>query len=201
VAILVLLLVVILSLSRFGAGPGTGTEGATAPANSPSPAVQDTPADRWAALFQRTPFPYMTPLPPPTWTVLDGTYAKFNPRPGTPVPCRRCPDYAPEGGIWKLNFDKGIFRIFYEVTGWRSIASFTVSGDQLLLFNDANCWEVVGVYTWKLEGGQLTLQVVEDECVSGLRAMNLTELPWLSCQPPNREAAITEHWPKPTGCP
>jgi hypothetical protein len=32
------------------------------------------------------------------------------------------------------------------------------------------------------------------------RAMNLANLPWQSCQPPNTEAAITDHWPKPIGC-
>jgi len=33
-----------------------------------------------------------------------------------------------------------------------------------------------------------------------LRAMNLTQHPWLSCRPPNIEAAVTERWPKPEGC-
>jgi hypothetical protein len=45
-----------------------------------------------------------------------------------------------------------------------------------------------------------TVKVIEDECAIGLRAMNLTNLPWLSCHPPSTEAAITDHWPKPRGC-
>ena len=171
-------------------------------ASNPSPTSQFTPAptDAWFALLQRTPFPYTTPLPPPTRTVIDGTYAKLDPKQEEHVPCKRCPDYAPEGGIWKLHLDGGVYRIFYENTGWRSIASFTVSGDQFALFDDPYCTDVVGRYTWKLEKGVLTLKVIEDDCAIRLRAMNLTSLPWLACRPPNTEAAVTDHWLKPSGC-
>jgi hypothetical protein len=161
---------------------------------------QGLPSHLWAELFQRTPYPYTLPLPPAEATPLDGTYTKFETKETPPVPCRRCPDYAPEGGIWKVNFSKGVFRIFHTVTGWKDMGSFVLSGDQLTLANDPVCHEVVGVYRWKLEDGKLILTVIEDKCAIGLRAMNLTKLPWLSCQPPNREAAITDHWPKPTGC-
>lgn len=174
------------------------------PSTPRSPATSEvptTPLDRWAALLQRTPFPYHTPLPPPTPTALDGTYTKVDPKTATPVPCRRCPDYAPEGGIWKLYLDRGIFRIYHPITGWRSMGSYTVSGDRIVFFNDPVCPDLVGTYTWKLEEGTLTFEVVEDRCsASILRAMNLTSLPWLSCQPPSTEAAITDHWPKPPGC-
>jgi hypothetical protein len=61
-------------------------------------------------------------------TALDGTYTKLDPKKAPPVPCRRCPDYVPQGGIWKLNLDKGIFRIFHESTGWRSIGSDVSTG-------------------------------------------------------------------------
>lgn len=170
--------------------------------SSPSPTSQSTPAptDAWFALLQRTPFPYTTPLPPPARTVMDGTYAKLDPKQEEHVPCKRCPDYAPEGGIWKLHLDGGVYRIFYENTGWRSVASFTVSGDQFALFNDPYCTDVVGTYAWKLDKGALTFKVIKDECSIRLRAMNLTSQPWLACQPPNTEAAVTDHWLKPPGC-
>jgi hypothetical protein len=158
------------------------------------------PTDVWSALLQRTPYPYTTPLPPPIRTILDGTYAKSDPREATRIPCRRCPDYFPYNGIWKLSLDNGIFRIFHPDTGWRSYLSFTVSGDRIALFNDPNCPEVVGVYAWKLARGTLTLKVIEDECAIHLRAMNLTSLPWLSCQSPTTEAAVTDHRSKPPGC-
>jgi hypothetical protein len=167
---------------------------------TPIPQTTPPPAEVWAELLQRTPFPYLTPLPAPSTTPLDGIYIKIDPDPATPTPCRRCPDYKPEGGLWKLQLDKGILRLVYHVTGWKSITSFSVSGDRLTVFNDPYCTEDVGTYTWKLEQGQLTVTAIQDECSIGLRAKNLTMFPWRACQPPNREAAITDHWPKPPGC-
>jgi hypothetical protein len=166
------------------------------------------PIDAWSALLQRAPHPYLLPLPPTKRTSLDGTFTKVELKESPPVHCLRCPDYAPEGGIWKLNLDRGTFRILYQVTGWKSIGSYVVTRDrwtsgapdQLLLFNDPTCPDAIGLYTWKLEAGKLFLEVIDDTCAIYLRAMNLTNLPWLSCQPPNIEAGITDHWLKPPGC-
>jgi hypothetical protein len=159
-----------------------------------------TPTDIWNALFERTPVPWTTPLPPSEETILDATYVKINPRPATPFPCKRCPDYALEGGLWKFSLDKGIFRIYYAMNGWRSLGSYTVIDDHIYLFNDPYCnWET-GVYKWKLEDGVLTFTEVNDPCSQGLRAANLIDQPWLSCRPPNVEAMITDHWQKPEGC-
>jgi len=171
------------------------------PPDTPEISESDTtPTGVWSGLLQKTPYPYRTPLPPPTPTILDGTYTKFELKEGTPVPCKRCPDYAPEGGVWKLSLDKGIFRILHEVTGWRSIGSYSVSGDQLVLVNDPYCPDVVGTYHWKVKDGELMLEEIEDGCSIRLRALNLTNLPWRSCQPPSTEAAVTDHWSKPPGC-
>jgi hypothetical protein len=159
-----------------------------------------TPTDVWLALLKKGPHPYTTPLPPETPTVLDGLYAKVEPKEGTPVPCRRCPDYLPEGGLWKLNLDKGVFRILHEPTDWRSLGSFTVLEDRLVLFNDPTCFNIVGVYKWKLEAGELNLEVVEDTCHVDRRARSFTNYTWTSCQPPNIEAGVTNHWSKPPGC-
>lgn len=150
----------------------------------------------WADLLQKTPFPHTAPLPPYAATVLDGTYAKIDPQKTPPVPCRRCPDYVPEGGVWKLQLDKGVFRIFHELTGWRSIGSFVVEGNRVRLFNDPTCMEVTGSYTWTLKEGRLNWRVVQDECAIGMRAKNLMQQPWLSCQPLSLEAG----WEKPAGC-
>ena len=185
-------------LLLFIAGSSFGAD--TRESTSESSGTSKPPADIWAELFQRTPFPYTMPLPPAKATSIDGTYTKFEPKEIPPVHCRRCPDYAPEGGIWKVNFSKGVFRIFHTVTGWKDMGSFILSGDQLILGNDPVCHEIIGVYQWKLEEGKLILNVIEDKCAIGLRAMNLTKLLWLSCRPPNLEAATTDHWPKPHGC-
>ncbi len=173
---------------------------------APTPAA--TPTDAWFAALHRTPYPYLLPLPEPKRTVLDGTYTKVERKETPPVHCLRCPDYAPEGGVWKLNLDRGVFRIFHEATGWQSAGSFVATRDrwtsgapdQLLLFNDPTCPDAIGLYSWRLDEGRLLLEVIDDTCAIHLRAMNLTSLPWQSCQPPNIEAAITDHWPKPPGC-
>ena len=154
----------------------------------------------WTELLQKSPFPHTAPLPPQKPTVLDGTYVKFDPKKTPPVPCRRCPDYLPEGGIWKLHLSKGVFRIFHEFTGWRSIGSFVVEKNQVRLFNDPTCIDVTGLYTWALKAGQLTWVALQDECAIGLRAKNLMKLPWMSCQPPNMEAGFSGHWNMPPGC-
>ncbi len=158
------------------------------------------PAEIWSGLLQRTPYPYTIPLAPEEPTAVDGTYTKFELKDAPPIPCRRCPDYAPEGGLWKINFNKGVFRIMHTVTGWKSMGTFILSGDQLILANDPTCQEVIGVYAWSFEKGALILKVIADRCAIELRGKNLAGLPWLSCQPPNTEAATTGHWLKPMGC-
>ena len=187
---------------------GCSTGGDVPQSRSETPEVPAAPTDVWFAALQKTPHPYLLPLPPATRTNLDGTYAKFELKETPPVHCLRCPDYAPEGGIWKLHLDGGVFHIFHEVTGWQSVGSFVVTRDrwtsgapdQLLLFNDPTCPEAIGLYAWRFEEGKLVLEVIDDTCAIYLRAMNLTNLPWLSCQPPNTEAGITDHWLKPPGC-
>jgi len=116
------------------------------------------------------------------------------------VHCLRCPDWLYEGGLWKLRFDRGIYRIFHKETRWKSIGSYTASKDRLILFNDPACIEDIGVYRWKLESGVLTLEVIDDPCAIRLRGKNLEHLDWQSCRPLNTEAAVTDHWPKPEGC-
>jgi len=189
-ALLVLLVAVACSPATGDGPPNTPQVSTAAP----------TPGDGWSVLLSRTPYPYRMPLPPPTPTGLDGTYAKFELKETEPVHCLRCPDYAPEGGVWKLSLDRGVFRIYHAVTGWRSLGSFTVADDRLVLANDPNCPDDIGTYTWQRQEGQLILSEVDDPCAIRLRAMNLTNLPWLSCQPPNAEAGITDHWLKPRGC-
>lgn len=168
----------------------------------PAPPSKQSPSSSviWTELLQKTPYPHTAPLPPPVRTILDGTYTKFDPKKTPPVPCRRCPDYMPEGGIWKLNLDKGVFRIFHEVTGWRSLGSFVVEGSQVRLFNDPSCMEVKGLYRWTVADGSLILQVIEDRCAIGLRAKNLTQLPWLPCETPAGDDALGNQRPKPSGC-
>jgi hypothetical protein len=173
-----------------------------------TPEGTGTPSDIWSSLLRETPYPYAIPLPSPRQTVLDGTYTKIELKESPPVKCARCPAYSLEGGVWKLRLDRGVYRILNEATGWRSMGSFALSRDwlttgtvdQLVLFNDPNCPDYVATYTWRLEEDALILEAIEDSCGIHLRAKNLTNLPWLSCQPPNIEAGSTDHWQEPPGC-
>ena len=192
-----ILILLTLMITTAACSPLSHDAGQSTPATSETP---PTPTTVWTAMLQRTPYPYTTPLPPAEPTALDGTYVKLDPRPGRRAPCRRCPPYPPEGGVWRLSLDDGIFRVVHDVIGWATLGSFTVSEDRIAFFNDPQCYEDVGIYAWRLESGQLTLEVVEDECGAGLRARNLASLPWESCQPSSTEAAITDHWPTPVGC-
>jgi hypothetical protein len=83
-----------------------------------------------------------------------------------------------------LSLRGGVFRITNEVReagaiDWRSVGHYTVSGDEIVLFNDPNCPQTRGTYRWALTGSLLTLQVVDDDCAfGGLRWRYLTALPW-----------------------
>ncbi len=161
------------------------------------------------------PFAYSAPLPPPVPSTLDGLYSKAIPLEGTPTPCKRCAGYRLEGGLWTLYLDKGVYKVFQQDTDFEGVGSFVVSGDRITFFNDPFCEEnlrMVGTYTWELDArNQLRLRVIDDPCSIGLRAKNLTSAPWVktpfdpqdrvaSCQPPSREAGITDHWKKPPYC-
>ncbi len=158
------------------------------------------PGARWSELLGRGAFPYLLPLPEADPTPIDGTYTKIAAARAARVHCLRCPDYAPEGGVWKISFDRGTLRIIHAESGWRSIGTYFVAGDRLLIANDPVCHEALGLYAWRISEGSLVLEVVDDACAIRLRAANLTAQPWRSCRPPNTEAAVTGHWPVPEGC-
>jgi len=154
------------------------------------------PTGVWSSLLEVTPLPYASPLPKPEQTPLDGTYAKYDPSYPQWWSCRRCADYRPAGGVWRLQFDRGVMRIYYEVTGWNSLASYTIAGNRLYLFNDPYCKEATGEYVWKLVEGNLVLEVVDDPCSFQLRGQNLSGFSWQSCQPPED----AKNWQEPRGC-
>ena len=167
--------------------------------STPQLQTSATPTDVWFGLLSKTPHPHTTALPAAAWSPVDGTYAKVDPSPPQWWACRRCADYRPAGGPWKLNLDRGIMRIFYEIPLWTSIASFEVYDDRLFLFNDVTCPTEVGEYSWQMEDRNLILGVIHDACAFGLRAENLVRQPWASCMPPDEEAE-NDLWRKPVGC-
>ncbi len=148
------------------------------PQATPTNVIQ---TDVWEELLSATPFPHSLPLPEPNQTPLDGVYAKVDQSPPQFWTCYRCADYRPMGGVWRLQFERGAMRIFYQITNWKSIASYTVEGNRLKIFNDPFCPHEVGEYEWAVESGNLALSAVSDGCAFDLRKENLTKQPWPAC--------------------
>lgn len=193
-AMLVLAFFVALGLISFWGFSGVTplAQAAAPPPQTPGPQtfpISDTLANSWQNVLARTPLPSTAPLPEPVTGPFDGFYAKIDPAWPQWWICRRCADYRPAGGIWKLQFEQGVMRIYYDVTGWSSLASFTVSGDRLTLFNDPYCPEV-GEYNWSLADGQLKLETINDACAFGLRAQTLTQQAWPACLPPDPDSEV-----------
>lgn len=154
----------------------------------------------WSEVLEFRAYPYLEPLPPVEATEIDGVYGKSEPGDPQWWRCARCPDFRLSGGNWRLMLHQGTMRMYYEVTGFSTVASYEVEGEHLRLVNDPHCPYDVGEYLWSLQGGVLRLTEIQDQCAIHLRAENLTHLPWISCQPPNTEAAVTDHWIRPAGC-
>ena len=176
---------------------------------SPIPSATIVPTVQSTATSAPQPYPYTTPLPAPTPTELDGVYTYAAEFIGTQTPCRRCAPYRAEGGEWRLEFDKGIFRVTHSDTDFLGIGSFTVASNKLTLFNDPHCHLDAGIYTWYRNGSTLRLTEVEDSCVFSLRSKNFGAGNWIlqtdedglnPCQPPDQEAAVTGHGSAPEGC-
>jgi len=150
--------------------------------------------ERWVELQEHVPYPFARPLPPTQATPLDGTYVKVETGGQVHWPCRRCPDFKPEDGLWKIRFNRGVFHIYFPTGDWASTSSYAVAGDRLELFNDPSCIDEIGTYRWRMEdAGQLVLEVEDDSCAIEQRAWNLTSIPWQPC---------SAGWgrPRPEGC-
>jgi len=161
-----------------------------------APATPSVGSSAWIDLLQATPEAYTTPLPDPISSSIDGSYASLVQSPPQWWSCRRCADYRLSGGIWKLQFDKGIMRVLYDVTGWHSLASFTVADDRLYIFNDPYCPQDIGLYRWQLVDGNLEMIVIEDACAFRLRGENFSQQTWWTCPQPDS----TPGEGVPTGC-
>jgi hypothetical protein len=120
-------------------------------------------------------------------TAVDGTYSRTVPIPvaGGSVLCRRCAPYRLETGRTTLELSQGRFFVAHEAPGkptssqFRSRGHFSVTEDEIVLFNDGNCPAMQGRYRWTLVGDRLTLETIEDPCpYSRLRSRFLTATSW-----------------------
>ena len=179
---------IILILWFMGCASPSPTQPPASETSNPEATMVATPTNViqmgiWDELLQAKPIPHEFPLPKPGRSALDGTYAKVDQSPPQFWTCYRCADYRPMGGIWRLQFKEGVMRIFYQITNWKSITSFTVEDNRLKIFNDPFCPQDVGEYEWAVDGGNLTLTAVKDGCAADLRKENLTKQTWNLCNP------------------
>ena len=133
------------------------------------------------------PYPFTTPIPPLEPTTIDGTYERrVTPRlaGGRSVPCRRCAPYRIETGTTELTFDQGRYAVSHDGPGptssqFRSRGHFTLEGNTIVLFNDANCPDMRGTYRVNLSSVAVTLTAIEDDCpFSQLRRRFLELTDW-----------------------
>jgi hypothetical protein len=153
---------------------------------------------------EEKPYPFSSPAPPDRATVLDGTYMKIVPferraAEQLPIRCFRCIPYRPDVGVSTLVLFHGGYYVHHQLSGSKASGHFVVSGDRLTVFNDANCPEDVGTYTWRHEKGTLVLKLVGDPCpFEHLRAKDLTARPWTRVDPCTFR--ILGLWPAAVAC-
>lgn len=168
---------------------GLLTGACSQPATSPQPH-----AARLTLPPPGEPFPFERAAPPAEPTALDGTYTRLmTPRRagGRSIGCVRCAPYRLEAGEATLKLDRGRFFVSFlpalgpracpeckKAQGFRANGHVAVSGDEVRLFNDANCTRTTGRYRWAKKDGSLALLVLEDDCFGGLRARFFEALPW-----------------------
>lgn len=151
------------------------------PADTPTAATAEATRDTWRELVDRQPLdPDGNPMELTEPSPIDGTYGRLSDIPPQWWRCLRCADYRPAGGLWRLQLDRGVMRIYYALNDWRSIAAYRIEGSRLFLYDDLYCDEE-GEYTWSIDSGTLTLNVVNDPCAFELRGKNLSEGSWELC--------------------
>lgn len=183
--------------------------GACAADVTPSPTGAAATAPDWRT-DANEPYPFVTPIPDLAPTEIDGEYTRppTDTYAGDRAACRRCPPFPLDRGESILRFDRGRYEIVHQEPAYRSFGHFTLEGDRLTLLNDPECGTEQGIYHVERDGAQLRFAVEDDPCAFGQRTRDLTDRTWTpvdiargeSCQPPNTEAAVSGHWPVPSGC-
>jgi hypothetical protein len=190
--------------------PGVAPRSAsTSSSPSPTPRVDDEPlvAGTLGELPAAVrPYPYTKPTPAQAPTGIDGTYMLIltlddlgGPSHALPFPCVRCLPYARDPGVMTLIFFEGEYFVDHQMSGFHANGHYTVSGNRLTLFNDANCSRVRGSYRWQLDGDSLLLEVLDDTCAyEGERATDLATEVWTRIPVCLRE--VGNLWPGILGC-
>lgn len=152
------------------------------------------------------PYPFMSPTPSPQQTLIDGTYLRTvdldevgGARIGLPYRCFRCPPFRIDAGVSTLIFTEGAYYLHHHLSGFRTLGSFVIEGERITLFNDPNCPQIPGVYTFDRTPHGLTLDVVRDGCPYGHeRADDLMFHAWTRVAACSRR--IRDLWPGEVAC-
>jgi len=152
------------------------------------------------------PYPFMSPTPSPAPSVLDGTYLRTislrevgGARYGLPVRCIRCPPYRIDAGVSTLVFVNGAYYVHHQISGFKTMGSFVIDGDEITLFNDANCPQTPGTYRFEQTAHGLRFTRIEDDCpYSGERADDLEYMTWTRV--PACVSRIVDLWPGEVAC-
>src|SRR3954464_15696812 len=221
--LLAVVAIVALSIVAMGRGDDGAVAAASASpsadASAPTPSASISPVklarvgglpiaipDREIKDPSLMPYPFMSPTPPPVETPIDGTYMRTvdldevgGARIGLPYRCFRCPPFRVDAGVSTLIFTKGAYYLHHSMSGFRTMGSFVIDGDTITLFNDANCPQIPGEYTFDHTAHGLTLHVVHDGCpYSHERADDLEFHDWTRVSPCFRR--ISDLWPGEVAC-
>lgn len=204
----------------WGVGSATAERDAASPGDAePSPTASPSPVDlvkvggvyMAARSFElpedAEPYPFTRPGPPRAATAIDGTYLRVlsidavgGPLIGLPYRCLRCIPFRKDAGLSTLIFFEGRYFLEHQLSGFRASGHYTVDGDTLKLFNDANCSSMAGTYRWsRSKGGELRLRAIDDPCpFDDLRAADLEFRPWIKVNQCFHR--LVDLWPAVVGC-
>ena len=172
----------------------TACDARTSASSQPDRASEVRPSPARTAPSELEPYPYSRPAPPATPTVIDGVYSMFvtlEESGGRAISCRRCAPYRLDPGDATLIFDRGRFYVSLVPTttarscpeckgipAFEATGHFDVSGNRLVLYNDASCTHGTGIYRWSIRSNSLVLQPTKDGCFTGLRSRFLSSSAW-----------------------
>ncbi|HET6712850.1 MAG TPA: hypothetical protein VFI59_03980 [Actinomycetota bacterium] len=178
-----------VAVVAFAAGTLVGNEPetpATETVASPSSTRTATGPDaRLVIPLEMEPYDYRN-APPREATPVDGFYMRIftieemgGPELGMPYHCLRCVPYSVDAGVQTLLLHQGRFYLEHQLNEFRALGHYVVDGDRIAFFNDVNCSQTRGEYTWNLEHRRLSFEVIDDPCpFVDERSHDLTLEPW-----------------------
>jgi hypothetical protein len=203
----------------WGIGSASGAQGGASRAGSagpPTPSASPVELVKVGGVYMAArsfelpeevePYPYTRPGPPREATPIDGTYLRVltiddvgGALVGLPYRCLRCIPFRKDAGLSTLIFFEGRYFLEHQLSGFRASGHYSVDGDRLTLYNDANCSSMEGTYRWSRDEGELRLRAIDDPCpFDDLRTADLEFRPWIKVNQCFHR--LVDLWPAVVGC-